>query len=68
MSDMNLHEWLTMIPLVGLIVFLGVYPKPMLERIEPSVNRLLEHIETQVPSFTAPFNREPADGEPEAGE
>ena len=52
-----------MIPLVGLIVFLGVYPKPMLERIEPSVDRLLEHIETQVPSFTAP-----TDGEPEAGE
>jgi NADH-quinone oxidoreductase subunit M len=63
MPDMNLHEWLTMIPLVGLIVFLGVYPKPMLERIEPSVDRLLEHIETQVPSFTAP-----SDGEPEAGE
>jgi NADH-quinone oxidoreductase subunit M len=63
MPDMNLHEWLTMIPLVGLIVFLGVYPKPMLERIEPSVDRLIEHIETQVPSFTAP-----SDGEPEAGE
>ena len=27
------------------IVFLGVYPKPMLERIEPSVDALIEHVE-----------------------
>ena len=34
-----------MAPLLGLIVFLGVYPKPVLERIEPSVDRLVAHIE-----------------------
>ncbi len=54
MKDMNVREWVTMLPLVGLIVFLGVYPKPMLERIEPSVDRLIAHIEDQVPSFTEP--------------
>src|SRR5215216_3841525 len=27
--DMNLREWLVMAPLLGLIVFLGVYPKPV---------------------------------------
>ncbi|MDE0236621.1 MAG: hypothetical protein OXN95_05295, partial [bacterium] len=32
-------------PLVGLIVFLGVYPKPVIERMEPSVNALIEHME-----------------------
>ena len=32
-------------PLVALIVFIGVYPKPMLERIEPSVERLITHVE-----------------------
>ena len=26
-------------------MFLGVYPKPVLERIEPSVERLLVHVE-----------------------
>jgi hypothetical protein len=26
-------------------VFLGVYPKPVLERMEPSVDRLIEHVE-----------------------
>ena len=33
--------------LIGLIVFLGVYPKPFLERVEPSVDRLIEHVEAR---------------------
>ena len=39
------REGLVMAPLLGLIVFLGVYPKPVLERIEPAVDRLVTHIE-----------------------
>ena len=45
MPDMTWREGLVMAPLLGLIVFLGVYPKPMLDRIEPSVSRLVAHIE-----------------------
>jgi NADH-quinone oxidoreductase subunit M len=30
---------------VAAIVFAGVYPKPMLDRIEPSVKALIEHVE-----------------------
>ena len=37
-----------MAPLLGLIVFLGVYPKPVLDRIEPSVDRLVAHVEEQL--------------------
>jgi NADH-quinone oxidoreductase subunit M len=44
-SDLNWRERLTMAPLVLLIVFLGVYPKPILDRINPSVDRLLAHVE-----------------------
>jgi NADH:ubiquinone oxidoreductase subunit 4 (subunit M) len=43
--DLSWREGFVMAPLVGLIVFLGVYPKPMLERIEPAVERLVAHIE-----------------------
>jgi len=43
--DLTWREGLVMAPLVGLIVFLGVYPKPMLERIEPAVDRLVAHVE-----------------------
>jgi NADH-quinone oxidoreductase subunit M len=43
--DLTWREGLVMAPLVGLIVFLGVYPQPMLDRIQPSVDRLVTHVE-----------------------
>ena len=43
--DMSWRERAVMLPLVAAIVFLGVYPKPVLDRINPSVDRLLEHVE-----------------------
>lgn len=39
--DLDARERWLMVPLVVLIVFLGVYPKPVLDRIEPSVERVL---------------------------
>ncbi|HZA88107.1 MAG TPA: NADH-quinone oxidoreductase subunit M, partial [Acidimicrobiales bacterium] len=44
--EMTWSEGLVMAPLLGLIVFLGIYPKPVLERMEPSVERLIDHVET----------------------
>jgi len=44
--DLALLERLVMAPLIILIVFLGVYPKPVLDRINPSVNQLVAHVET----------------------
>ena len=32
-------------PLIILIVFLGVFPKPVLDRIDPSVTQLVTHVE-----------------------
>jgi NADH-quinone oxidoreductase subunit M len=43
--DMRAGELAYMAPFLVLIVFLGVYPKPVLERIEPSVAALVSHIE-----------------------
>jgi len=43
--DLTWREGMIMAPLLGLIVFLGVYPQPMLDRIQPSVDRLVTHIE-----------------------
>jgi NADH-quinone oxidoreductase subunit M len=43
--EINWREGLVMAPLLGLIVFLGIYPKPVLERMQPSVDRLIEHVE-----------------------
>ncbi len=33
------------LPIAALIVFLGIYPKPALDRIEPSVESILDRIE-----------------------
>jgi NADH-quinone oxidoreductase subunit M len=44
-ADMTWREGAVMAPLVALIIFLGVYPKPVLERIEPAVGRLVAHLE-----------------------
>ena len=56
---------LSLAPLVGLIVFLGVYPKPVLERIEPSVVALVEHVERAVPDFTEAEGPAPPEGDTE---
>jgi NADH-quinone oxidoreductase subunit M len=45
LPDMTWKERAVMVPLVLGIVFLGVYPKPVLDRIDPSVDRLLEHVQ-----------------------
>ena len=51
--DMRLGDVAVMAPLLGLIVFLGVYPKPVLERIEPAVSALVTRIE-QTTDFVEP--------------
>ncbi|HEY8548238.1 MAG TPA: NADH-quinone oxidoreductase subunit M [Acidimicrobiales bacterium] len=44
-AELTWREGLVLAPLLGLIVFLGVYPKPVLERMEPAVDRLIAHVE-----------------------
>jgi NADH-quinone oxidoreductase subunit M len=43
--EMKWKEGALILPFVFLIVFTGVYPKPMLDRIQPSVKALIEHVE-----------------------
>jgi NADH-quinone oxidoreductase subunit M len=43
--ELSLKEGLVMLPLLGLIFFMGIYPKPVLDRIEPSVDRLISHVQ-----------------------
>ena len=55
--DLRISERLIMVPLLVLIVFLGIYPKPMLERIQPSVKRVITRIELQVEGFQEPVTQ-----------
>ncbi len=40
--DMSVREIVVVAPLIALILFIGLYPKPFLTRIEPSVVRMLD--------------------------
>jgi NADH-quinone oxidoreductase subunit M len=42
--ELRAKEAFVLLPFVGLIVFCGVYPKPMLDRIEPSIDALIVHV------------------------
>jgi NADH-quinone oxidoreductase subunit M len=59
--ELRWTEGLVIAPLLFLIVFLGVYPKPVLERIEPSVAALVAHIEESVPGFSETTGPEPTE-------
>lgn len=54
MEDLKISEGLVLLPMLVLIVFLGVYPKPMLERIEPSIDALVAHIDRNVDDWSEP--------------
>ena len=55
LSDLTLREKSILVPITAAILFLGIYPKPALERIEPSVEIILNRIEAvtdyEVPHF-----------------
>ena len=39
--DLNVREYVTLVPLTLLVIFLGVYPKPILEPIDNSVKAII---------------------------
>ena len=46
-AELKLKEAAVLLPFLGIIVFTGVYPKPMLDRIEPTVDALIENVSTR---------------------
>ncbi|MDQ3947062.1 MAG: NADH-quinone oxidoreductase subunit M [Actinomycetota bacterium] len=45
--DLDRGELATVVPLLALSLVLGVYPKPLLDRVEPSVEALIAHVESR---------------------
>ncbi|MEN8235100.1 MAG: NADH-quinone oxidoreductase subunit M [Actinomycetota bacterium] len=54
--DLGFRELAILVPLIVLVVGIGIYPKPVLDRVEPSVELILDRIEAQTdydaPEFT----------------
>jgi NADH-quinone oxidoreductase subunit M len=49
--DVNLRELAVVVPLVGLSFFLGIYPQPVLDRIEPTVEQRIQFLEQKTEDF-----------------
>jgi len=44
LPDLNLREWATFTPLLILAVWIGLYPKPFLDRLDTSVDRVMARV------------------------
>jgi len=53
MRDLNGRELALMIPLVACIIWLGVYPAPVLKRMEPASARLVQLVEAKAARTSA---------------
>lgn len=54
LADLSPREIAVMVPLIVLMLFMGLYPKPLLSRMEPSVNAMLARVHTPVARLAAP--------------
>ena len=61
---MSARELAVLIPLLVCILWLGVYPKPFLRRMEPSARQLIEQVRPGATQGQPPFT---AAGAAEAG-
>lgn len=50
--ELRWSEGLVLAPLLVLIVFIGLYPKIIVDRTEPSVDKVIAQIDEHVPSYT----------------
>ena len=55
LSDLGIREFATFVPLLILAVWIGLYPKPFLDRLETSVDRVMLRVN---PDYTPRYVRE----------
>ena len=60
LPDVSLREFATFVPLLLLAVWIGLYPKPFLDRLETSVDRVMMRVNTDyTPRFAATVEAAP---------
>ena len=69
LPDLSMREFVTFVPLLVLAVWIGLYPKPFLDRLETSVDRVMMRVNTDyTPRFAAgAAAAPPAAATPDAG-
>jgi len=53
LPDLSPRELAVLVPLIACIVWIGVYPQPILRRIEPASRQLIQAVRLNAASFTA---------------
>jgi NADH-quinone oxidoreductase subunit M len=52
LTDLTPRELVVLVPLVACILWIGIYPKPILQRMEPAARGLIEQVKPGAPSPT----------------
>jgi NADH-quinone oxidoreductase subunit M len=47
LPDLSMREWIVLVPIIALTIFMGLLPNVFLKPIEPSVGRMLNQIQRQ---------------------
>jgi len=68
--DINFREIMTLVPLVVVAFWIGIYPKPFFQILDEPVDRLVQQIDGtyQYPTDVAALNPTPATGDPVVAE
>jgi NADH-quinone oxidoreductase subunit M len=61
LTDLTGRELMTLVPLVALAVWIGLYPAPFLARLEPTMARVITRLD---PGYAPAFSRIPGCGGP----
>ena len=64
LHDLGLREIAIIVPLIVLVLAIGVYPKPVFDRIQPSVDLILERIVATTPYEVPEYGTTPGGGAP----
>ncbi|MCX4548960.1 NADH-quinone oxidoreductase subunit M [Streptomyces sp. NBC_01387] len=54
MADLKVRELVVVLPLIALLVFLGVYPKPLTEIVDPAVKHTMSDVQKKDPRPSQP--------------
>ncbi len=54
LRDLSLREYLVLVPILVFIVLLGVRPAPLVDRMQPAIDRLLQPVVREMARGTAP--------------
>jgi NADH-quinone oxidoreductase subunit M len=60
LRDLKVREWVYMVPLMILSLWIGVYPKPFLDYIQQPVNAIVKQVR---PDYVIPETAAPAQAE-----